>query len=289
MTIAIKHAFVSLKGDGTDATQVQPSNWNASHSTSMATGNLLGRLSAGVGVFEEIPISAYMAALLTAADQPTLAGLLGLFETGDIKYTFKTTASTGWLLLTGGSARTIGSATSGATLRANADTLNLYTIIWNGCVDAIAPVTGGRGANAAADFAANKPIQLPNLVDRSPIGAGAATAGLTARVLGTEYGEEGHALSTNELAAHRHSVVLTDPGHVHGFSVPGTLIGPGVNVGGGGSFFGPATTNANTNLAATSITIHAVDGTPNATDPVGAGVPHNTIHPVLAMNVMVKL
>ena len=64
------------------------------------------------------------------------------------------TAPTGWVLGFG----TIGSATSGATNRANADTEALYTLLWNSMADAEAPVATGRGANAAADFAANKAI-----------------------------------------------------------------------------------------------------------------------------------
>ena len=119
MTIQIKHAFTSAKGDGGDATQVQPSYWNASHSTSMASGQLIGRLTAGAGAFEEIPISAYMAGLLAAADAAGLAAVLGLFETGDVKYTFRTAASAGWLLMLGGTGSqfsTIGNAVSNAVL-----------------------------------------------------------------------------------------------------------------------------------------------------------------------------
>lgn len=54
MAIAITHTFVSGKADGVDSTQVQPSNWNASHQLSMATGKLVGRTTASAGAFEEI-------------------------------------------------------------------------------------------------------------------------------------------------------------------------------------------------------------------------------------------
>jgi len=49
MAVQIKHAFVSLKGDGSDLTQVQPSNWNANHVLTQATGKVLGRVTAGAG------------------------------------------------------------------------------------------------------------------------------------------------------------------------------------------------------------------------------------------------
>jgi microcystin-dependent protein len=286
MTIAIKHAFVSLKGDGTDATQVQPSNWNATHSTSMATGNLLGRLSAGAGVFEEIPISAYMATLLSAADQNALAGLLGLFETGDVKYTFKTAAANGWLLIQGGAALTIGNVGSGATLRANADTLALYTLMWNNVSQTFAFVSGGRGASAAADFAALKTMFIPSLTGRSPIGAGPATQGLSAYTLGANPGEENHVLAQTEMPAHFHGVGISDPGHTH---VQPALFngGPtGVGVGGGGSF-GFAFTGSS-NSATTGVRCTSGNGL-DTTDTRGSSVAHNTIHPVLAMNVMIKL
>ncbi len=55
---------------------------------------------------------------------------------------------------------TIGNAGSGATERANADAGPLFTWYWNNLDNTIAPVSGGRGATAAADFAANKTITL---------------------------------------------------------------------------------------------------------------------------------
>lgn len=56
MTISVKHAFTSPKADGTDSTLVQPSNWNADHNLTMASGNLLGRTTAGTGAVEEISV-----------------------------------------------------------------------------------------------------------------------------------------------------------------------------------------------------------------------------------------
>lgn len=94
------------------------------------------------------------------------------FTTGDVKLTLKTTADTGYVLMNDG---TIGSATSGATTRANADTQSLYTLLWTNIVDQWAPVTGGRGASAAADFAANKPMRLPKTLGRALAGYGTGT------------------------------------------------------------------------------------------------------------------
>lgn len=73
MTITISHSFVSGKADGGDATLVKPSDWNAAEVTSMATGKLLGRTTAGTGAFEEITPS---------SDLTFTAGVLGLTAPG---------------------------------------------------------------------------------------------------------------------------------------------------------------------------------------------------------------
>ena len=68
-------------------------------------------------------------------------------------------------------AGTIGSASSGGTTRANADTQPLFELLWNGAGNALLPIqdaAGGattRGLSAAADFAANKRMPLPTLAD----------------------------------------------------------------------------------------------------------------------------
>lgn len=92
-------------------------------------------------------------------------------ETGDVTFSILTSKA-GWVLLNDG---TIGNAVSGATNRANADTQALFTFIWNNILDAWCPVSGGRGASAAADFAANKTIQLPLIAGRSIAAAGSGS------------------------------------------------------------------------------------------------------------------
>lgn len=54
MALSFKHLFSSAKPDGTDATKVRASNWNAEHLVTMATAKLLGRTSPGIGEVEEI-------------------------------------------------------------------------------------------------------------------------------------------------------------------------------------------------------------------------------------------
>src|SRR6185312_4613907 len=87
----------------------------------------------------------------SAVDPTTIAA------TGDVKFRLENTTISGWVRLNG---RTIGSASSGASERANADTQALFIYAWNTYSDAICPVLGGRGGSALADFNANKQITL---------------------------------------------------------------------------------------------------------------------------------
>lgn len=127
--------------------------------------------------------------------------VLGTFTTGDVKLTYKTVADSGWVMITDG---TIGSATSGATY-ANANAAALYSVLWNNVSNTFAPVSTGRGANAAADFAANKTLAVPKLLGRA-LGIAGAGATLTSRALGQTLGEENHTMTLGELVAHTHTL-----------------------------------------------------------------------------------
>jgi hypothetical protein len=78
VAVSAKHKFTNPKGDPADTTIVRPSNWNDEHALTMATGNVLGRTTAGIGAVEELPTSAAGAAMLAAADAPAQRTLLGL-------------------------------------------------------------------------------------------------------------------------------------------------------------------------------------------------------------------
>lgn len=79
------------------------------------------------------------------------------FETGDLKYSYRAVPSFGWLLIDG---KTIGNADSGATSLAAASAENLFVFLWENFDDALCPVSGGRGLDAASDFGADKTIRL---------------------------------------------------------------------------------------------------------------------------------
>jgi len=106
-----------------------------------------------------------------------------ILTTGDIKAVYGTGNVTGFVRLNG---RTIGSATSGATERANSDVQALFTYLWG--ADANLAVSGGRGVSAAADWAANKTIALPDFRGRVPAGLDDMGNSAASRLTSTYFG-----------------------------------------------------------------------------------------------------
>lgn len=203
---------------------------------------------------------AYIDSVVNAA----VAAAIGS-TTGDLKPTYKVAADLGWVMMNDG---TIGNAASGGTSRANADTSPLFVLLWNNTTNANCAVSGGRGASAAADFAANKTIALPKMLGRAMAFNGAG-AGLTARSLAQTLGTETFTLSTNELPSHTH----VQNSHTHT-----------VTTGGGGTgFIRLGETN---NAAASSIVVPAATATNQNT---GSGAAFSIMQPSTFVNVMIKL
>lgn len=203
------------------------------------------------------------------------------WRTGDGRITLIAAADPGWVMADDG---TIGSATSGGSNRANADTAALYAVLWNNVIDTWAPVTGGRGASAVADFAANKSIALTKQLGRAIAIAGSGS-GLTARVLGQNLGEEGHALTAGEGPSHGHtgSGNVSDPGHNHNINEGTTGIAPP-----------QAQVIAAQNNLASSTNAISVSGTGITVPSLninssGSGTAHNTMQPTGFWNVQIKL
>jgi microcystin-dependent protein len=200
-----------------------------------------------------------------------------VFQTGDVLWSETAGPRVGWVRDNG---RTIGSASSGATERANADVEALFGWLWQNCDDTKCPVAGGRGVSSSADWAANKTIATPDKrgyiigglddMGNSAAGrfAGVPVVSGSVTTAGSVIGEALHTLATDEIPAHTHANTLTDPGHVHVYNRYSQLVSLGTTVTGSGSFWlgvGDAATDTRT----TGITIT------NAS--TGGGGAHNNV------------
>lgn len=201
---------------------------------------------------------------------------LHLPTTGDAFLTMKSVAPSGWLIMNDG---TIGSATSGATSRANLDTQDLYELIWNNVSDTYAPVTGGRGASGEADFLANKPLALTKQLGRA-VGISGAGASLTSRALGLSLGAETHVLAESEMPSHTH----TQNAHKHTTNVPTS--GYALQNGSAGDLNG---TQGGTEGQATTARSDMLNNTTATNNNTGGGGSHNNMQPTAFWNVMIKL
>ncbi|WP_457663701.1 hypothetical protein [Sinorhizobium medicae] len=98
-----------------------------------------------------------------------IASIVNSAPTGAVQGFLRTTAPVGWVKGNGG---TIGSAASGATTRANADTEDLFALFWEQFSNTVLPIQNSagsastRGASAAADFAANRRLPIFDLRTR---------------------------------------------------------------------------------------------------------------------------
>jgi microcystin-dependent protein len=214
-----------------------------------------------------------------------------ILSTGDIKFRATTEAVTGWVKVNG---QTIGSAGSGASGRAAADTQNLFVYLWNSCPNTHCPVSGGRGSSALTDFNSNKQITLLDWRGRTPVGLddmGTTAAGRiaitnvtsgggdTQTTPGATGGEANHALIVAELAAHSHTI--TDPGHSHDVHYQQTNNNPGGGV--AGVVASIAATGLNTTVqTATNTTGITIAST-------GSGTAHNTMMPFMLGTWYIKL
>lgn len=200
-----------------------------------------------------------------------------LLPTGVSTFYEGLTAPAGWILGTG----TIGNSSSGATTRAAEDTRNLYRLYWNDYANAQAPVSGGRGASADADFDAGKTISVPDTRGRLPfvldnLGGSAASRTTSTTVspdgntLGATGGAQTHLLTAAQsgLPAHSHTVGTT-ASYSNG-NAPGSYLA-------GGSAITPGPNNPMTGAIA------------NSNSATNASQAHNNMPPTIGKSFIVKL
>lgn len=131
--------------------------------------------------------------------QTNTYGLYPAFTTGDIKLTLKNSAEIGWLIMDDS---TIGNPSSTATHKGwsyNA----LFDLLWNNVSDTYAPVVGGRGMSAQADWDNAMKITLTKTLGR--VLGGIGNNGVNTYTLGENAGSD----STNQVVSHTHAVTGT--------------------------------------------------------------------------------
>jgi hypothetical protein len=174
-----------------------------------------------------------------------------VMQTGDMKFRHDTAIVSGFVRLNG---KTIGSASSGATELADPSAQALFNYLWN--KDANLVVTPSRGASAAADWAANRQIAVPDWRGYSLSGLddmGNTAAGRLGgyfpnpTTLGAAGGGPSMALAAANLAPHTHSGATgnENQNHNHNYNTPTSYNTQATVVGGASAFFwtgGPTTT-----------------------------------------------
>jgi len=226
----VKHPFQSAKTDGPNSTLVRPSAWNQDHEVTTDAQNVyLGRGQGGVGPVQELPVVpqdvADNGAMWTAAKvQAYVAQQIANAVAAITPITMGTIVGSingnmpGFLPLNGSSFGNVGSGANftGANLQ------NLYTHIWN--VIPTYPIGAGRGASAAADWAALKTIVLPNSAGCT---LGAAGVGVMGAMWLSNVGEASHQLTVSEIPAHVHQVAQPQSASLGGGLTGG---GPGMQL-----------------------------------------------------------
>jgi hypothetical protein len=217
-----------------------------------------------------------------------------ILATGDIKVRYGTGVLTGFVRSNG---RTIGSASSGASERANSDCQTLFEYLWT--EDANLTVSTGRGASAAADWAANKNIALPDWRGRAIAGlddmgnsaAGRLTStyfGTAATVLGAAGGLESnnviltHLHTASAVADHQHFTVVAGTGSVTltASNAPGRAFNDGSN-----NSYSLAAINQGADIGLTSLAGGHTPSIQNA----GSASAHNVVHPTMLATIYLKL
>lgn len=156
---------------------------------------------------------------------------------------------------------------------------NLFTAIgssWN---------TGGEGGGN---------FRLPDFRRRASVGRGGSGTGTLGNTVGNTGGEETHALITGELAAHNHTVNITDPGHNHTQNSHGHGISVNFNGAGGAaetvrSQVSTSTTGTLQVAGTTATNISNTTGVTASSVNTGSGTGHNTIQPSAVVTKIIKI
>lgn len=209
------------------------------------------------------------------------------FPTGYVGHYFGTGGLSGWVPCNGG---TIGSASSSATLRANADCQSLFYLLWP---YTSLTVSGGRGASAAADWSANKTIAVPDLRGRALAGLDGMGASLAGRLssatisggvdtVGSSGGAETITLDTTQIPAHGHTATADTAG-AHDHTVSLQFLSA-IQAGSGALVASRMSNTTTTTTSSAGTHTHTIN-----VSSTGGGAAHNNVQPSMLVSIYIKL
>jgi hypothetical protein len=194
-----------------------------------------------------------------------------IFQTGDIMWQPVSGTRSGFVRA---NARTIGSSSSGATERANADAETLFLFLWNNFSDSLCPVSTGRGGSAAADWAANKTIATLDMRGRTAygldtMGNSAANVFEAVTAAGNPYGNDELILIQANLPNVTFSDTLATAAHTHDVDISGTTGTQSASHNHSGTTSSDGDHNHDTDNAGGTTTVDAPGGTTVASQTAG--------------------
>lgn len=260
----------------------------------LADGSIKVRLTSSAGVNQAVADNILV--IGPSGGAGTGAGTIDattILATGDVKSRYGTGILAGFVRLNG---RTIGSATSGATERANADSQALFEYLW--ATDTSLIVSAGRGASANADWVANKTLTLPDgrgrvlagLDDMGSVSSGRLTStyyGVSPTVLGAVGGSQTQQILQAQLPA----VAPTFTGNTAGITVNSapTNITQGLFAVNSFSGGGTSITYFQANPVSSQVTSTGSFTPSGSISPLGSGSPLATLPPSLLITNYMKL
>lgn len=254
----------------------------------LADGQIKIRLTDSAGVVQVAADNLLVVGASSGSGSPPSVDATTILASGDFKLRYGTGALSGFVRANG---RTIGSASSGGTERANADCQSLFEYLWG--ADSTLSVSTGRGASAADDWAANKNITLPDLRGRTIAGLGdmgstdsgritSGNFGANPATLGAVGGAEKHPLSVAQIP----TLTTASTGTA---TAPSNNFATGTNVNNIGYQAGATNVNILGNPGAGDSTADvSVSGTTSGTGGATGG-DHLNMQPTMLMTIYIKL
>lgn len=252
-----------------------------------ADGSVRLRITNGAGSIQYDEDNVAIVTAASTGSSTPIPDSTQIYGTRDLKVRFDDQPVPGYVRLNG---RTIGSATSGASERANSDCQSLFLELWG---YANISVVTGKGATAAADWAANKQLTLPDMRSRllgavDDMGGGAANR-LTGVTGSTTVGATGGAETKTIAQPNLPNVNFTNSGITVG---NGTLAANSITAlgsGGAGAVVAGGSTEAAPSSKSITLTGSVAVTAQGSAASGGSGTALDVINPVMLFTVYIKL